>query len=251
MRCISVTLLFSFLVFFANAQSKNPVYVSAWVNKPAKEQLSKPLIYIDYWATWCGPCISSMPHTQSLEEKFKKNILFLYISEEPTGKIKSFMEKRGKTFYSASDSTGQNVANFKISALPHSVLLDQQGNIIWKGKPTDITEEMMQKFVKGNRRKKGQPNRIIKVNSTAVELEWNKFSTLFGQLKYRAVDNASNEYIEKEGDFFISGNLAYLYAIVYSTPISHISSTGGEDKKYMISSPAKNADRFKNILKNS
>lgn len=235
MKQVVVLLLFIFLFFFASSQKNTIIYVSEWINKPKTEEFSKPLIFIDFWATWCGPCISSMPHTEYLSEIFNNDVLFFFISDEPSGKIKAFMKKRDKHFYSASDNTGKNIKNFNITHLPFSVLIDTDGNIIWKGRPTEMNQRLLKRFINLYKNEKGFANRIIKLkdNSNVNKLDWKTFKTPTSSSKYIQLQNIPNEFKNSNDSFYISGNIKYFVSNINNIPISHIKSNIDDEETYM------------------
>ena len=105
-------LIFFFMFIFCkkmNAQDNSPIQITEWVNPPPLESFSKPLIFIDFWATWCAPCIHSMSHTEILEKEYGENILFLYLSDETESKVAQFMKDKKKYFISGIDETGKNL----------------------------------------------------------------------------------------------------------------------------------------------
>lgn len=90
-------------------------------------------IYIDMWATWCGPCQKELPHLKRLEEKFRgRNITFLSLSVDHDkakweAKVKSgtltgvqLLIGRGSAFQRA----------YNIDGIPRFILLDKQGRIV-------------------------------------------------------------------------------------------------------------------------
>jgi thiol-disulfide isomerase/thioredoxin len=52
---------------------------------------------IDFWATWCGPCIRSMPHLAKLQEKYADELQIISVSTEPPERIRHFMEREYRT----------------------------------------------------------------------------------------------------------------------------------------------------------
>jgi len=181
--------LFGFLIVFVlPLRGSGQIRINKWIHKPTKEELHNSLIYIDFWATWCAPCISSMPHTQALEKKFGSEVLFLYISDEPENKIKSFMERRRINFYTANDTEHYNYDHFNIKAIPVAMLLDPNGNIIWQGKPWELDEPMLKRFISKYGLKEGKDTRIklqkqTELNETEKYTIENNFS-----LKYKSFD---------------------------------------------------------------
>ena len=111
----------------------------------------KPL-YINFWASWCGPCVNEMPNIDSLAQKYGYRINFASISvyEEP-GYAKAFVQRSG---FSMSFYTGDNqlLGNaYGLSAIPVSILVDKDGNIIAKavgGMSESDLEEFLQPALK-------------------------------------------------------------------------------------------------------
>jgi AhpC/TSA family. len=58
--------------------------------------LNQQLLIIDFWATWCGPCIAKIPRMDSIMKALPKDMLFMSVSDEPTEKVRSFLDKKAK-----------------------------------------------------------------------------------------------------------------------------------------------------------
>lgn len=90
-------------------------------------------VYIDCWATWCGPCCKELPYLKELEEKFSdKNIYFVSISSDRDldawrNKVKN--DKLGGIQLNSRGNV-EFAEAFKIYMIPRFILLDKEGNII-------------------------------------------------------------------------------------------------------------------------
>jgi len=93
-------------------------------------------VYIDFWATWCVPCIIAMPDSRKLMEKFKdrKDIVFLYINvKDEFEKWKSYLSKepiRGENLFSNKKQSDELYSSYNFSGIPHYVLIDRNGKLI-------------------------------------------------------------------------------------------------------------------------
>ena len=95
------------------------------------------LVYIDLWATWCGPCKTQIPFLNELEEKYKeKNISFVSISIDKLKNIEKWKnmikskEMGGIQLIAENAWESEFAVALNVESIPRFVLLDQKGNII-------------------------------------------------------------------------------------------------------------------------
>ncbi len=87
--------------------------------------------YVDFWASWCGPCAASFPFMNELDKELKGQgleIVAVNLDEEPED-AKDFLKKYPAHFTVASDPEGKCPALFDVKAMPTSFLIDRHGNI--------------------------------------------------------------------------------------------------------------------------
>jgi len=92
------------------------------------------LIFLNFWATWCGPCRAEMPSMQRLWEEFKEEdfvILAINIQEE-SKLVSSFMNERGLSFPVLLDEKGKVARSYGIRGIPTTFFLNPEGEIIGK-----------------------------------------------------------------------------------------------------------------------
>lgn len=86
-----------------------------------------PLV-LDFFATWCGPCIQSTPYISELQKRHP-GVRFVGLSYEDPGLIRSFVQQIGPTHTIAYDPDKRGHRAFRITAFPTMVLIDRAGNV--------------------------------------------------------------------------------------------------------------------------
>jgi len=96
--------------------------------------LGRGPILIDFWATWCKPCIKELPHLDDLYQKFReRGFQLVAISEDSPrslSKVKSFVAGNRYEFLVLLDENSTVQRKFNFRALPYTVLLDRDGHMV-------------------------------------------------------------------------------------------------------------------------
>lgn len=92
------------------------------------------VIYVDFWATWCGPCKQGIKEIAPLKEEMKdKDVVFLYITGE-TSPLKtwenSIPDIKGEHYRVTADEWNYLTQKFNISGIPHYVLVNKNGEVV-------------------------------------------------------------------------------------------------------------------------
>ena len=93
----------------------------------------RKVVVVDFWATWCAPCLQAMPTLQELYDEFKGReveILAVNLGEDPK-RIQRFMERHSYTFRVVADQDQAIGNRFGISAIPAQLVVNADGRIEW------------------------------------------------------------------------------------------------------------------------
>jgi len=121
--------------------------VTDWIqNKPSSVSLKNKFIIIDFWATWCAPCLASIAHMNKLaeENKEKSNLVFLSLSDEKKEKIIPILSRIPFKSTVVTDTTEQTQNAYKIETIPYCTIIDDKGIIRWTGDPKELTNDIIQ-----------------------------------------------------------------------------------------------------------
>lgn len=107
----------------------------------------KPVI-INFWATWCTPCVNELPHFQKIYDELSDKIELVAIhSELITDDVQEYLDGQGYTMPFAQDSDGSVIASLGGSTmLPMTVVVDAEGRIVYN-KVGSITYELLKSLI--------------------------------------------------------------------------------------------------------
>lgn len=116
-------------------------YVAEWISKEPK--MKGKFIVMEFWATWCGPCMMSIPKLNKIHDTFKKEVIVVGISDESREKIIGLKyAPEPIRYYSATDPKRVMNKTFKITGIPHAVIVNPDGIVVWDGFPLLEDDEL-------------------------------------------------------------------------------------------------------------
>ncbi|MBO4367541.1 MAG: TlpA family protein disulfide reductase [Clostridia bacterium] len=109
------------------------------------EQAGKVTV-INFWATWCNPCIAELPYFQKLYDNYGDKVSVIAIhSSMVTDDVPAYLAKQDYTFPFALDETGSVISSLGGSTmLPMTVILDRQGCIVYNAVGSITCEKLME-----------------------------------------------------------------------------------------------------------
>ena len=97
------------------------------------ELLDRKVVVVDFWATWCAPCLMSMPKLQELHEDFKERqveVLAVNLGED-LKTIEDFLKRQKYTFRVVADEDQAIGSRFGVNAIPAQVVVNADGVVEW------------------------------------------------------------------------------------------------------------------------
>jgi len=134
------------------------MYVSQWLN--SKPDTAGKVVVIDFWATWCPPCVASIPHTNELADQFRDDVAIIGISAETDSKFQTGLNKLYASkginldtirYHLALDSSRTMTKALQVRSIPHVIVISSDWIVRWQGNPKSLSANTLGQIVAANR----------------------------------------------------------------------------------------------------
>jgi len=125
--------------------------LSGWVNGEVKpEEMKGKVVIVDFYATWCGPCMAAIPHNNELLKKYKdKGLVIVGVCTNKRGqeKMEQTVKDRGMEYPTAKDPDLKSQAAWAVHYYPTYAVVDRKGIVRSIGLQPDNVEKVVKKLL--------------------------------------------------------------------------------------------------------
>jgi len=117
--------------------------MSVRANEMDLDQYKGKVVYLDFWASWCGPCRSSFPWMNEMQSRFSKlgfQVVAVNLDQQPE-LAQKFLAQFPVSFQIAYDKGGDMAKKFGVQAMPTSFLIDKNGKTVSMHRGFHIDDE--------------------------------------------------------------------------------------------------------------
>jgi thiol-disulfide isomerase/thioredoxin len=211
------------------------INISDWIaNLPADQSLAGKNIVLEFWATWCGPCIAAVPHINQIQNEINNpNLYFLSMTDEPVAKVEKTLKRVHFKSIVVSDQTKKTHIAYGdgkkgLEKYPLTILIDKKGVIKWIGEPQNLSVSLLNDFLQGIDLPQNSPQEVAKIQQEAQrldeadEMEFGSFIALIKnknipyQLKFEKSQDKAQAVsrLGNQGMFYKGIKFLDLYAIL-------------------------------------
>jgi len=136
---LALALLFASLSFAAPAQAAEPGTAAPAFALPTTSgetvslaALRGRVVYVDFWASWCGPCRRSFPWMDAMQARYRSDGLSIVgiNVDKRRADAERFLRDTPASFTIVYDAEGKTPAAYDVKGMPSSYLIDRQGNVV-------------------------------------------------------------------------------------------------------------------------
>jgi thiol-disulfide isomerase/thioredoxin len=194
-----------------------------------------PLL-IEYWATWCGPCISNIPHLNELASEFQKQgIDFLMVTDQAAEEVIPFLQKHPMTGMVARDPEFWTNHLLKAPGLPFTLLVDAEGRLAAITLPDRITTQVLNALLKGDSLPLASLDRRLEIEHSLITASPEADTNAAVRVVVRPGADGPLHTMLGMNDFHGSSRLSDLLMIAYGVAPQQIVLPGDLDAVYSVS----------------
>ena len=122
-------------------------HVAKWI--PNKPDTTGKFVLLDFWATWCSPCLRSIPKLNEIQKQFTNQVVVIGITSESESVVRAFYKKHIH-YWVGIDPQNVMASEIQLRYIPHVLFVDPNGIVRWQGNPAigELTPQLIQKLIR-------------------------------------------------------------------------------------------------------
>lgn len=217
----------------------NKILQANGIRNPNINGLKDEVVVLEFWATWCLPCVPAIKHFNELSEKFKdKPVRFIAITDDEELAVARFTKAQPIQGWIGIDNNRATINTYQAIPIPHTVVIDRNGRIAAITQPKNVTEAVLNDLLADKQISLPLP---LKAAVTA-DLEWDKLESADGieplsQVIIKPSNAANGGQWNRVGHFTADGARLFnlIVAAYQTTPFRVVNNLPESSKAYKVS----------------
>ena len=127
-------------------------YLQAPEGEKSLSALKGKVVVLEFWATWCAPCVAEIPHLNQLSEEFRdKQVQFISITDEGEDVVAPFLKRQEMKSWIGLDTDRSAFEAYGVKGIPRTFLINQKGIIATSLHPVGLSSDMIKKVINGEK----------------------------------------------------------------------------------------------------
>lgn len=151
-----------------------PLYLEKLLQAPTDAKvdwnsLKGKVIVLDFWATWCTPCVAAIPHMNQLAKDLNDQpVVFISVTDDPVDRIEAFLKTTPMKSWIGIDTNRQNWARFSVPSISHTIIIGPDSRVKAITRPENVSAQAVRDVLAG------KAIALPAKKSGEIDLEWDQ-----------------------------------------------------------------------------
>ena len=191
------------------------------------EKLKGKVVVLDFWATWCTPCVAGIPHLNQLAAEFSgQPVVFIAITDDSEERLKGFLKTAPIKTWIGIDSERTNWSVFNIHGIPSTVIVGADGRLVAATTSDNLTPQILRDVIDGKTVKLPPlETRDPNLKWDQEEIEWNDGVSPISEVIIKPISTATGgTWLRPEGNYLTADGvpLEALVQLAYQADHFHL-----------------------------
>jgi uncharacterized protein (TIGR03435 family) len=190
-------------------------------------KLKGKLVVIDFWATWCSPCVAAIPHFNEMaRELADQPIVFISVTDDEEMRLGEFLKSTPIKTWIGLDSSRVNWSAFDLHSIPTTVVVSPEGKWLANTRPENLTTQKLRDILRGQPVAFPEPEtRDSNLQWDQDEIEWKDGVSPLANVIIKPIKTATSGSWYKPGGNLLTADgvpVQILVHMAYQTDIFHM-----------------------------